>query len=111
MANAIDDGWRWADPRWEQRVSRDSTLALAVEALRRTVDLRDAAAAGAEHLTARALLLNAVVNALYARLVEERAASLGVRVEAPNGTGAEIVEKLTALGLLSVDEYRSAPTT
>jgi hypothetical protein len=108
-AEPDSDGWVWSDPHWRDRVSGESILALAVEALRRCVDLRDASAANAPDLTARALSLNAVLNDLCDRAVAERAAALATTVETPHGTGAEIVHQLQVAGLLTPDEYRSAP--
>src|ERR1700737_2124902 len=107
MAEPDIDGWNWIDPRRRERVSEHSVLALTVEALRRCVDLRDAAAANLAHLTARALLLNAVLNALYEQVVAERALAQTVEIDTPHGTGAEIVRELQAAGILTVDEYRS----
>jgi hypothetical protein len=106
-AERDSDGWAWSDPRWRERVSRESDLALAVEALRRCIDLRDASAANAPHLTARALHLNAVLNALYEQVVVERAALLGIEIDVPHGTGAEIVHELQVAGILTAEEYRS----
>src|ERR1700722_12379660 len=89
------DGWRWWTPHWDQRLATDSVLALAVEALRRGIDLRDAAADNGEDdgLAARALLLVAVLILLYRRAAAERAETLGLTAVVPSGTGAEIAEE------------------
>ncbi len=102
------DGWTWSNPHWDQRLAAGSTLALVVEALRRGIDLRDAAAESGENsgLTTRALLLMSVLNSLYERSVAERAEALGRDVPVPHGSGAEIVHQLSEAGLLSPDEYR-----
>jgi hypothetical protein len=43
VPNEARIGWlEVVRPHWDQRVAKDSTLALAVEALPRAVDLRDA---------------------------------------------------------------------
>src|ERR1700686_2868556 len=86
------DGWKWTDPHWDDRVSSESTLALVVEALRRGIDLRDASAESGEGkgLTSRALFLIDVLNALFKLSVAERAEALGLNLETPSGTGAEI---------------------
>jgi hypothetical protein len=112
---ADSDGWMWEDLHWDQRVAAYSNLALAVEALRRAVDLRDACAksewAGRERqenrgLTSRALYLVSVLNALFEREVAERAEALGLVMACPHGTGAEIVQHLLEAGVLMSEEYR-----
>ena len=102
---ADSDGWRWWTPHWDRRVATDSVLALAVEALRRGIDLRDACAESGEDkgLTTRALLLMEVLNLLYGCVVAERA---GPTMAVPHGTGAEIVQQLFESGFLSPEEYR-----
>jgi hypothetical protein len=102
------DGWVWTDPHWDQRVETGNVLALTVEALRRGIDLRDAAAESQEDagLTQRAVQLMAVLNTLFEQVVIERADSLGVSIQVPHGTGSEIVQKLLDLGL-QPDQYRS----
>jgi hypothetical protein len=104
------DGWIWTDPHWAQRVEKSDALALTVEAPRRGIDLRDAAAESQEDagLTQRALQLMAVLNTLFERVVIERADSLGISVQVPHGTGSEIVQQLLDLGLLQPDQYRSS---
>jgi hypothetical protein len=68
-------------PHWEQRVAKDGSLAPVVEALRRGIDLRDAAAErGDSHLTLRALLLVSVLNSLYEKIVLRRAETLGLAI-------------------------------
>ena len=60
-------------PSLAERVDTESHLALAVEVLRRTIDLRDALAAAGSDETSQALILNDVVNAIYELAVSERA--------------------------------------
>jgi hypothetical protein len=104
------DGWRWWTPHWDQRVSTESKLALSVEALRRAVDLRDAAAESGERvgLTARAVFLVSVLNPLYESLVAERAATLGLSVTCPHGKLTDIVDQLLQSGIMLSTEYRAA---
>jgi hypothetical protein len=105
---ADSDGWSWWTPHWDQRLATDSVLALAVEALRRGTDIRDACAESREGkgLTARALILMDVLNLLYGCVVTERAEALGVNMAAPHGTGTEIAQQLLEAGLLTPEEYR-----
>lgn len=107
---ADSDGWRWWAPHWDRRVATDSLLALAVEAVRRGVDLRDACAESGEDngLTTRALFLMRVLNLLYERVVAERAETLGLTVTVPHGTGVEIVQQLLEAGLMTPEEYRAS---
>ena len=102
------DGWVWTDLHADERVASDSILALTVEALRRGIDLRDAAAASGEEfgLTQRALHLMAVINLQYERAVLERADSLDLSVQVPHGAGHEIVQDLMKLGILTPTEYQ-----
>ncbi len=109
------DSWMWDDLHWDQRVDADNNLALAVEALRRAVDLRDACAESEwesrereenKGLTSRALFLVSVLNALLEREVFERMEALGLKMACPNGTGVEIVQQLLEAGVLTPDEYR-----
>ena len=105
------DGWKWTDPHWERRVSTESPLALAVEALRHGIDLRDASAESGEEmgLTARSLILLSILNRLYESIAQERAISLGLTVDVPWGTGAQIVQKLVELGILTPGEWSAPP--
>src|SRR5437899_8529550 len=100
------DGWNWVDPRWRERVDELSLLALSVEGVRRAVELRDALAEG-KSPGPRALFLNAVMNAIFAIAVEQRASDRGVTIEVPHGTAPEIVEQLQKLGLLAEGEHRA----
>jgi hypothetical protein len=59
-------GWRWEDPRWREWTGSDAGK-LALEALRRAVDIRDTNAQGIG-LGARPLVLLDVLNALSASL-------------------------------------------
>jgi hypothetical protein len=108
--STASDGWSWTDPHWEQRVAKESILALVVEALRRGIDLRDASAESSAEkaLTHRAVLLMSVLNALFKQAVAERADSLGLILDTPYGTGSEIVQALLKAGMLTPDEYRSS---
>jgi hypothetical protein len=112
---ADSDGWKWWTPYWDQRVSTDSTLALAVEALRRGVDLRDACAeiesanreAGEnKRLTLRTLHLIQVLNALLDRAVAERADALHLTVDRPHDPLSDMVRQLSEAGILTAEEYR-----
>jgi hypothetical protein len=59
-------GWRWEDPHWREWTGSDAGE-LALEALRRAVDIRDTNAQGIG-LGARPLVLLDVLNALSASL-------------------------------------------
>ena len=98
------DGWNSLDPRWRDRVDAESSLALAVEALRRTIELRDLLAESGSVETTRALMLNGVLNALYECIFRER---MGPEAPLPHGTGAGIVRALQDAGVLGATEYRS----
>jgi hypothetical protein len=108
--DAAPDGWIWTDPHWDERVAKTSILALAIEALRRGTDLRDASAESGEGkgLTSRAVLLNSVLIALYNCALAERAGTLGLTVPTTSDTGAEIVQELMQAGILTSEEYRSS---
>ena len=56
------NGWRWQDPRWQERTGNDPAK-LLLEAVRRAVDIRDRTAART-NLSARAVILVDVLNAL-----------------------------------------------
>jgi hypothetical protein len=88
-AEAESDGWRWWTPHWDKRVATDSVLALAVEAVRRGIDLRDACAESGDDkgLTLRALFLMEALNLIYERVVAERAEALGLTIAVPRGGG------------------------
>ena len=105
---AESDGWRWWTPHWDKRVATDSVLALAVEAVRRGIDLRDACAESGEDkgLTNRALFLMQALNLIYECAVAERAVALDLTVEVPHGTGAEIARQLLDAGILTPEEFR-----
>ena len=63
LQSRIDvDGWNSLDPRWRDRVDPTSGLALTVEALRRSIELRDVLAESGSRETVRALMLTAVLN-------------------------------------------------
>jgi len=105
------DGWKWTDPNWKRRVSTESPVALALEALRHGVDLRDASAESGEEmgLTARSLILVSILNSLLDSIVEERASSLGLTIDVPHGIGAETAQKLMELGVLTSEEWSAPP--
>ena len=73
--------------------------------------LRDASAESREDLglTARSLILLSILNSLFERIVEERTFSLGLTIEVPHGTGAEIAQKLMELGVLTPEEWSAPP--
>jgi hypothetical protein len=106
---AESDGWKWWDPHWDQRVAMGSTLALAVEALRRAVDLRDACAESGEDngLTSRALFLVDVLNPLLEHEVQQRAEVLRPFIADPRETLTEHVQHLLVAGVLTPEEYRA----
>ncbi len=60
----LDPGWRWEDPRWEDRVGLDHR-AILEEAIRRAVDLRDTLAKADRSEASRAVMLVDVLNHLY----------------------------------------------
>ncbi len=101
-------GWKWIDPNRDRRVSTESPLALAIEALRHGIDLRDASAESGEEegLTARSLILLSILNQLFDIIVQERAFSLGLTIEVPRGTGSEIAQKLMDL---APEEWSALP--
>jgi hypothetical protein len=106
LTERIDiDGWNSLDRRWRDRVDTTSGLALAVEALRRVVELRDLLAESGSSQTTRAVMLNVVVNELFATMVRERS---GPSAAVPHGTGSQIVRALYDAGIMTPAEYRSA---
>jgi hypothetical protein len=63
-AMELDPGWRWEDPRWQDRVGPDHR-AILDEAIRRAVDLRDTLADAGRSETSRAVMLVDVLHHLH----------------------------------------------